>query len=98
MCGVAWGVCGVAWGRGERQAVLWAAASTAIEHTKPRPTRPPDGPRRMYAFGGKNNAEEWAFMKATVPDGGSQGLAYYIMLFYSSFLLLVGATGLGRAG
>eukprot|EP00198_Chlamydomonas_reinhardtii_P004689 XP_001694025.1 predicted protein [Chlamydomonas reinhardtii] len=44
----------------------------------------------MYAFGGKNNAEEWAFMKATVPDGGSQGLAYYIMLFYSSFLLLVG--------
>ncbi|KAG2430570.1 hypothetical protein HXX76_010089 [Chlamydomonas incerta] len=44
----------------------------------------------MYAFGGRNNAEEWAFMKATVPEGGSQGLAYYIMCFYSSFLLMVG--------
>ncbi|KAG2446592.1 hypothetical protein HYH02_008577 [Chlamydomonas schloesseri] len=44
----------------------------------------------MYAFGGKNNAERWAFMNAAVADGGSQGLAYYIFCFYSSFLLLVG--------
>ena len=50
----------------------------------------------MYRFGGKNHTEDWAF---NVLDPGTttenSALSAYLVAYYQSFLLLVGAASGG---